>query len=641
MGARDRGHPHATPHGVEGSTAAGALVHLASVAIVATDVEDRVTVWNRAAETLLGLSAPEVLGSAMPALGAADDALGRASVLRRLRGREHVCLVTGRTREDGTSLEVLVEYSPLIDADGRYAGAMRVLRDVTEERAAERATRRRRDLAERLHAVVAGLSTDLDPPATLRWLADSAAELLGASAAGYVVREGPRLRVAAVSGLPTKLVGRSLPDESALEELIRAGRSSMADDADRYPDTATEIRRHLRDLHTLAVARTTVRGDVAGALYVFFAEPGRTVAPDELAVLELLAAHAGTAVANAEAYAEAVRQREHEHAVVDAMADGLAVVDRGGAVRDWNPAAEAITGLTAADTLGRPLPFPTADPGVVVDYELPSGRWIEILCTLIAASREQVVAFRDITAPKELERAKDLFLATTSHELRTPITVIMGFASTLLYRWDELPGAERREAVETIHQRAESLALLVEQLLLSSRAGTGSATLCIGPFDVVPVLRASVTAFDRISDRHRVELLLDAALPPVLADRVAVENALGQLLENALKYSPAGGHIRVRAGREADDLVVSVEDDGIGIPSADAERVFERFVQSDGGNRRRFGGVGLGLYIVRQLVEAQAGTVRVVPRDLGACVELRLPLAVAPPATPAPPSASP
>jgi signal transduction histidine kinase len=416
--------------------------------------------------------------------------------------------------------------------------------------------------------------------------------------------------------------------ETVLAELIGSGRPTMVDDADRYPDAAHEVRRELAGLRTLAVARTVVGGEVTGGLCVFFDQPGRTVTQEELDALELLAGHAGAALANAHAYADAIRQREHERAVVDAMADGVAVIDAAGCIRQWNPAAEAMTGLLSAEVIGRPLPFPLpAEPGQPLDHKLSSGRWIEVLVTPIDGTAERVVDFRDITQPKNLEEAKDLFLATTSHELRTPITVMKGFAETLLHRWDALDDAERRDAVEVIVQRTEALAALVERLLLSTRAGVVAFSSSPCPLDVDAALQAAAAAFTHFSDRHRIELDVPSGLPRVYVDRVAFDNVVGQLLENAIKYSPDGGVVRVTAAALEGEVRITVEDDGVGIPDEYAERVFDRFYQVDAGNRRRFGGVGLGLYIVRQLVEAQGGRVAVVPRGHGACLDLRLPAA--------------
>ena len=150
------------------------------------------------------------------------------------------------------------------------------------------------------------------------------------------------------------------------------------------------------------------------------------------------------------AFEEVVRQRAHERAVIDGSADGIAVLDEAGLVRQWNPAAHRITGTPAADAIGKPPSFPLPEPGSTLAHKLPNGRWLDVLCTALADDGgELVVDFRDVTAAKELEEAKDLFLATTSHELRTPITVVQGFASTLASRWDQFPDTERRAAVRT------------------------------------------------------------------------------------------------------------------------------------------------------------------------------------------------
>jgi len=234
---------------------------------------------------------------------------------------------------------------------------------------------------------------------------------------------------------------------------------------------------------------------------------------------------------------------------------------------------------------------------------------MDLLCTGLAGREEQVLDFRDITAAKELEEAKDLFLATTSHELRTPITVVQGFASTLATRWDKLPDADRRSAVQTIADRAGSLARLVEQLLLGSRAGADQLSVTNGQFDLAGVLRGATVAFRPLAGRHTLLTDVPDGLPAAHGDPMATDIIVGQLLENAFKYSPDGGTVTVGARQAGTWIEVTVTDEGIGIPAADRERVFDRFVQGEAGDRRRFGGIGLGLYIVRQLARAQGGEV--------------------------------
>jgi signal transduction histidine kinase len=363
----------------------------------------------------------------------------------------------------------------------------------------------------------------------------------------------------------------------------------------------------LPGLHTITLSVSHVAGRPYGALYALYS--GRKVGHVELELLELLAGHASVALSNVTAFEEVVRQRAHERAVIDASADGIAVLDADGMVRQWNPAAHRLTGLPPELAAGRRPPFPLPEPGAKLTHKLDNGRWIDLLCAGLDGRDEKVLDFRDITAAKELEEAKDLFLATTSHELRTPITVVQGFASTLANRWDKLADDDRRSAVQTIAERAGSLARLVEQLLLGSRAGADQLQVTNGPFDLGGLLKGAAVAFRPLSDLHTLAIEVPDDLPPAHGDPMATDIIVGQLLENAFKYSPEGGAVTIRARADGDRIVVTVEDKGVGIRPEDRERVFERFTQADGGDRRRFGGIGLGLYIVRQLARAQGGEI--------------------------------
>jgi PAS domain S-box-containing protein len=276
-------------------------------------------------------------------------------------------------------------------------------------------------------------------------------------------------------------------------------------------------------------------------------------------------------------------------------------------------------------------------------YALYSGRKVghidlellELLAGHASVALSNVTAFEEVSrqliAAKELEEAKDLFLATTSHELRTPITIVQGFASTLASRWDKLADADRRAAVQTIADRAGALARLVEQLLLGSRAGADQLMVRNGQFDLAGILRGATAAFSSIADRHTLGSDVPDDLPPAWGDPMATDIIVGQLLENAFKYSPDGGAVTVAARPSGDRIDITVTDAGIGIPAADRERVFERFVQGEAGDRRRFGGIGLGLYIVRQLARAQDGEVCAEEApDGGTLMRLRLRLTAPP-----------
>jgi signal transduction histidine kinase len=181
--------------------------------------------------------------------------------------------------------------------------------------------------------------------------------------------------------------------------------------------------------------------------------------------------------------------------------------------------------------------------------------------------------------------------------------------------------------VRIIAERAGSLGRLVEQLLLGSRAGADQLPVSNGPFDLGAVLHGAAAAFRPLSDKHVVVADIPAGLPAASGDTMATDIIVGQLLENAFKYSPEGGTVSIRAQMtsEGEWIEVTVADEGIGIADGDHERIFDRFFQGETGDRRRFGGVGIGLFIVRRLAEAQHGEVTASSRPSGGTImSLRL-----------------
>ena len=602
------------------------VIDSAADAVVAVDRELRVMAWNRAAEQLFGWAADEVSGHPLPLLPEELRPEFHA-VQARLREGGHVCLVTRRRHKDGTLLDVRLDSARLLDDDGQELGWVEIYRPAEEETASRHHSAARARLVKRLNDLVADINAELGLAAVLDRISQGVVEATGADAGGFVLIEGDQLRLVSFTGLPEKLRGRTSPLRTSLVgELLRSGKTVLlATTETRQLDEL--IWAELPGLHTIALSLSHVRGRPYGALYALFANP---VSHVELELLELFAGHAGVALTNAVAYEEVVRQRAHERAIIDTSADGIAVLDLSGLVRQWNPSAHRLTDQPPEAVLGKPPPFPLPELGATHTHRLDSGRWMEIVCSRIEDTCELVVDFRDVTAAKALEEAKDLFLATASHELRTPITVVRGFARTLARRWDKLGDSDRRSAVHVIAERADALATLVEQLLLGSRAGSDKLAVNNGPFDLVPVLRGAALAFRSLSQDHTLVIDVPDDLPWVHGDALATDVVVGQLLENAFKYSPDGGEIAVRAEAAEDGVLVIVDDAGVGIAPGDHERIFERFVQGDTGDRRRFGGIGLGLYIVRSLVRAQTGDVSAHSRP-GGGTRMRLLLRTADP----------
>ncbi|MFF5177160.1 ATP-binding protein [Micromonospora sp. NPDC000316] len=373
------------------------------------------------------------------------------------------------------------------------------------------------------------------------------------------------------------------------------------------------------DVRRMVVSRAEIGGHTVGSLHAFYPdedEPG----DEQQGVVTYLASCVG------HMYGDQSGLPVHgDGPVVAALADGLAVVDREGHVRLWNPAAAQVTGRSAEQALSRPLPLPLPPSGQVRDHRLPDGRWLRITSgELPGPGALRVVTFRDITDQQRRDHDRDLFVAVTSHELRTPVTVIKGYADTLTDHWDSLNDADRRQAARVIGQRANELARLVDRLL-SSAAETGPGDDPPSPFDLGEALRTAVVDLPA-ELRRRLVLRLPADLPKALGHRPSLTTVLTELVTNAGKYAPPGSPIEITAGVDGQLVGFRVSDRGIGIRPEHVERAFDRFWQGESGDRRGYPGAGLGLYLVRRIVEQQNGWVSLRPRtDGGTVAEVRLP----------------
>ena len=330
------------------------------------------------------------------------------------------------------------------------------------------------------------------------------------------------------------------------------------------------------------------------------------------------------------------RFQKKAETILARVADGIVVTDAGGIVLETNPAGERLMGGHGVSAVGahcsralglregeRPLDCSTGCPllGVGADAEtgrevwrlLPDGRRQPLLATAFAVDDEHggmevVHSLRDITRLKEADEAKTLFLATASHELKTPVTVIAGFAETIL-RYPAMPPDRRDEAVSAIHRRALELSSIVDRLLLSSKIEGGRVTVDVHAVDVRSVLIERSNAFQDSSGRHIVLQLAQQALL-AQADPLALRTVVDQLLDNAVKYSD-GGPVVLGGRRAGDAIDISVSDIGIGMDEEQARLCFDKFWQAESTDVRRFGGTGIGLYIVSSLVEAMGGTISV------------------------------
>lgn len=328
-------------------------------------------------------------------------------------------------------------------------------------------------------------------------------------------------------------------------------------------------------------------------------------------------------------------------AVLNSMTDGLVAADPVGLVAMMNPAAEAMLGVRASREVGKPvgsvIRAQDRNGGSLADrFELPNFEawsavgYVEHRDTLLPVAlsgapirSEQggvlgaVYVMRDMRRELEIERTKTEFLSNISHELRTPLTPIKGYAE-MLRRDQQMPETRQlapekvRAFLDGILESSERLERTVDILVNFAAMQAGRLVLRTEPVDVASLVHDICERWRSRSERHRVEEHVGGR-PRVLADRRLLERSIDELIDNAVKYSPEGGKVSVRAQLigEADGRAVeiSVSDEGIGIAPADFDRVFADFSQLDGSATRRYGGLGLGLPFVQRVVAAHDGTI--------------------------------
>jgi len=250
---------------------------------------------------------------------------------------------------------------------------------------------------------------------------------------------------------------------------------------------------------------------------------------------------------------------------------------------------------------------------------------------LAAEQRHLVEAERALVRQlQENDRLKADLLATVSHELRTPLTAILGTLTTLAGSDHQLTQAERQEFLGIASRQGERLKCLIEQLLLASRLEEAADAAEARPrVEAGELVRQTGRTAQLCYPDRDIDIAVPASPLPVRAAPDAVTQVVANLLDNAAKYSPAGTPIQLEAVSASDLVVIAVTDAGAGVPPVDRDRIFERFTQLDAGASRRAGGIGLGLWIARQLARAQGGELLVgeAAAGTGARFELRLPRA--------------
>jgi signal transduction histidine kinase len=238
-----------------------------------------------------------------------------------------------------------------------------------------------------------------------------------------------------------------------------------------------------------------------------------------------------------------------------------------------------------------------------------------------ASEHEHTVAARLAQADQQ----KSEFLALVSHELRTPLTAVKGFVDTVLLHWEQLPGDRRRDLLTRASSNADELGRLIRQLMEFGRTESGPIEITPDTLDVATAVDVALCGIAPVTAEHRMAVDVPAGLA-VDADADAFNHVLVNLLTNAVKFSPAGSTVAIRARRNGNEAVVSVVDEGPGIAPDEQERIFDRFYQSQNGNHAR--GTGIGLTIAQRFTEQHGGRIWVESEpDDGATFSFTMPVA--------------
>jgi two-component system, OmpR family, phosphate regulon sensor histidine kinase PhoR len=366
-------------------------------------------------------------------------------------------------------------------------------------------------------------------------------------------------------------------------------------------------------------------GRVAGALTLVRGENAPPYGSDDLPWASALAGMFALAIDNARLYVE-VEARQDANRVLRHVGDGVFLLDRDGFIRLWNPASAEITGVSVDAAQGKSAS--EAIPGwhelselapvgtnreparpLTLPIETERGeRWISISGVEFAAGT--VYAFRDITEEHQLEDLKAEFIATASHELRTPLAAVYGAAQTLRRHDFALDDAGRERFISLIVDEADRLAQIVNQILLANELEVGRVDLEPEPFDAGDLVERVVeSARTHAPETITFDVQVARAIPSVAADKDRARQVLVNLVENAVKYSPRGGRIEVGAEPGDGAVVFRVVDEGMGIPTEEQTRIFEKFYRLDPNLTKGIGGTGLGLYICSELVERMGGQI--------------------------------
>lgn len=647
------------------------IVDSSDDAIVSKDLNSIVTSWNAGAERIFGYTAEEMIGQSIRKIIPDDRQSEEDFVLGRVRAGESIQhYETLRQRKDGRLVPISLTVSPLFDDQGVLIGASKIARDISDRQLADIMSRR-------LSAVVewsddAIVTKNLDSVIT-SW--NKGAERMF----GYTEKEaiGRSVRMLIPDDLQSeedtvlaKLRRREVVDHYETRRMRKdgvelvvsrtvspildpqgnvIGASKIARDMtervrlEQAARDQAEVSRRLGDVG-VAIASSLDRGDIVQAVTDLATQAtGAGFGAFFYNVVDPQSGDALMLYALSGAPREAFSDFPHPRAT-----EIFAPTFRGEDVIRLDDVTKDPRYGQSAPFFGMPKGHLPVRSYLAVPVKAPSGKVLGGLffghpepARFTALDAQLVVGIaswasialensRLYNAAREADRLKDEFLAVLSHELRTPLNAIVGYSRLL--RNGMLTGEKATKGLETLERNATALTQIVEDVLDISRIVAGKIRLDVQPVELPLVLHNCIATVQPAADakRVRIESIIDGKAGPVSGDPNRLQQVVWNLLSNAVKFTPKGGRVQVRLERVNSHVEITVSDTGVGIRPEFLPHVFERFRQEDAGTTRKTGGLGLGLSIVRHIVEMHGGTVTAASggEGSGSTFSVRLPLMI-------------
>jgi PAS domain S-box-containing protein len=491
---------------------------------------------------------------------------------------------------------------------------------------------------EYLLEIVRAMTSRLDLPAVLRLVLSSAVDILRGQAGIIALRrDDESFAIAASHGIDK----RSLPSFQALLTDNPMGGQAGPDGkwVARRLQTRVAAMRTASGIDLQQVVGLPMVADdtLIGLIYIFRQVGAAAFTPDDEEMLASFADQAAIAVRNARLFQQLEAERRRLEVIIEHSADGVAILDAEGRVQSANRALERLAGwprhgmvgeyasrvVALVNDQGGPVSSPSFAPDGPVE-ETPraegylvraDGRRGPFVSVVYAPVYDQdgrllnvVVNVSDISRFKEAEEIKTTFMSAVSHELKTPIALIMGYADTLArtdVHWDE---ETVRDGLAVIRDESQRLNRLVNNILNAARIQAGRLRLLFTDVRLDELATRLVRDFETAdAGQHQFGVEFPPDFPLVRADPEWMRQVLGNLVSNAIKYSPAGTLIRVSGVYDARNVRVAVGDQGPGIPPEEQATLFERFTRGRSEDTRRTEGAGLGLFISKAVVDAHGG----------------------------------